>query len=226
MFANLPVASAGKCASSSVKPGNISPDLESSLAKGRPHRSHAPEPHHSEAAEPNRRHVQWLRPGTQAQLHGSKVWTDQQMGVVRWVSGPVPGGVWGMVRRRVAAAVQAGPDTTQPPTPCPYPLAAPGTPVTCPHAQFWLALQVPPEIVRFRQWDRRRPSRSHPLHSFKCARGLAMSGEAMIGRLAPYLGTTPPSSSPDEQTGLTPFSNSVWAGPNDTIDELDYRAVV
>lgn len=52
-----------------------------------------------------------------------------------------------------------------------------------------------------------------------------MSGEAMIGRLAPYLGTTPPSSSPDEQT-VTPFSNSVWAGPNDTIDELDYRAVV
>lgn len=113
------------------------------------------------------------------------------MGVVRWVSGPVPRGVWGMVRRRLAAAVQAGPDTTQPPTPCPHPLAAPVMAVTCPHGQLWLALQVPPEIVRFRQWDRRRPSRSHPLHSFQCARGLAMSGEAMIGRLAPYLGTIP-----------------------------------
>jgi len=55
-----------------------------------------------------------------------------------------------------------------------------------------------------------------------------MSGEAMIGRLVPYLGTAPPSSSPAEQTGLAPFLNSVRAGPNDTIDKLDCcrRAVV
>lgn len=100
------------------RPGKLSRQgSPSSQQPSKPAPEPAPEPHHSEAAELNRRHAQWSRPGspgTQASTAWCKVWTDRQIGVVRWVSGPVPRGVLGHGETTGRSGSPSGPrhDTT------------------------------------------------------------------------------------------------------------------